>query len=42
LISAVWDDWEHLAEHASEMDRSDIYTLRRIVPADRGVDWSKT
>jgi hypothetical protein len=24
--------------HLSELD-SDVYTLRRVVPADRGMDW---
>jgi NAD(P)-dependent dehydrogenase (short-subunit alcohol dehydrogenase family) len=38
LISAVWDPWAELAEHRGDLD-SDIYTLRRIVPADRGMDW---
>ena len=38
LISAVWDPWEHLPEHRADLD-SDIYTLRRIVPRDRGKDW---
>lgn len=36
LISAVWDDWKNLHKHLKELD-SDIYTLRRIVPEDRGV-----
>lgn len=39
LISAVWDPWETLADHADELKNSDIYTLRRIVPKDRGLDW---
>jgi 3-oxoacyl-[acyl-carrier protein] reductase len=39
LISAVWDPWEHLQEHRADLDGSDIYTLRRIVPKDRGKDW---
>jgi NAD(P)-dependent dehydrogenase (short-subunit alcohol dehydrogenase family) len=38
LISAVWDPWSELPEHRGDLD-SDIYTLRRIVPADRGMDW---
>lgn len=38
LISAVWDPWRHLADYQQDLD-SDIYTLRRIVPADRGFDW---
>jgi NAD(P)-dependent dehydrogenase (short-subunit alcohol dehydrogenase family) len=40
LLSAVWDPWERLAEHRTEL-ASDIYTLRRIVPADRGLDWGE-
>jgi 3-oxoacyl-[acyl-carrier protein] reductase len=38
LLSAVWDPWERLDEHRDELD-SDLYTLRRIVPADRGLGW---
>lgn len=40
LISAVWDPWPSLHEHAAELAASDIYTLRRIVPEERGKDWS--
>ena len=40
LISAVWDRWEKLPQNRDFLDRSDIYTLRRIVPRDRGQDWS--
>jgi len=39
LISAVWDPWRNLANYASELAGSDIYTLRRIVPDDRGRQW---
>lgn len=39
LISAVWDPWANLAEHEPELAASDIYTLRRITPKDRGKDW---
>jgi NAD(P)-dependent dehydrogenase (short-subunit alcohol dehydrogenase family) len=39
LISAVWDPWERFPEHLEELRNSDIYTLRRIVPGDRGMDW---
>ncbi len=39
LISAVWDPWPVLAEHAEEIARSDVYTLRRVVPRDRGFHW---
>jgi 3-oxoacyl-[acyl-carrier protein] reductase len=40
LISAVWDPWERLHELAGGLDGSDIYTLRRILPEDRGKAWS--
>jgi NAD(P)-dependent dehydrogenase (short-subunit alcohol dehydrogenase family) len=36
LISALWDQWAKLGEFRSELEKSDIYTLRRIVPEDRG------
>jgi len=39
LLSAVWDPWEDLASHAHDIARSDVYTLRRIVPKDRGYPW---
>jgi len=39
LISAVWDPWPRLAERREELGGSDIYTLRRIVPEDRGKAW---
>ncbi len=38
LLSAVWDPWPELSEHRADLD-SDVYTLRRIVPGDRGLDW---
>jgi NAD(P)-dependent dehydrogenase (short-subunit alcohol dehydrogenase family) len=36
LISALWDPWAKLAQFRSELAGSDIYTLRRIIPEDRG------
>jgi NAD(P)-dependent dehydrogenase (short-subunit alcohol dehydrogenase family) len=36
LISAVWDGWRELDQHSEELRHSDVYTLRRILPADRG------
>lgn len=39
LISAVWDDWKELDKHACDLNGSDLYTLRRIIPRDRGLDW---
>jgi NAD(P)-dependent dehydrogenase (short-subunit alcohol dehydrogenase family) len=38
LLSAIWDPWSELPERHADLD-SDVYTLRRIVPADRGMDW---
>jgi 3-oxoacyl-[acyl-carrier protein] reductase len=39
LISATWDRWKTLSGHREEIMTSDIYTLRRIVPSDRGKRW---
>jgi NAD(P)-dependent dehydrogenase (short-subunit alcohol dehydrogenase family) len=39
LISAVWDPWPALHEHSRDLMDTDIYTLRRIVPKDRGMKW---
>ncbi len=41
LLSAVWDPWETLADHADDLHRTDVYTLRRIVPKDRGFAWGE-
>ncbi len=38
LLSAVWDPWSELPGRRSDLD-SDLFTLRRIVPSDRGLDW---
>ena len=40
LISAVWDPWGSLAQHKGPLAESDVYTLRRIVPEDRGFSWT--
>jgi NAD(P)-dependent dehydrogenase (short-subunit alcohol dehydrogenase family) len=40
LISAVWDPWQNLAQRGEELRASDIYTLRRITPEDRGKQWN--
>ena len=40
LLSAVWDPWQKLPSMIAQLQTSDIYTLRRIVPEDRGHDWS--
>jgi NAD(P)-dependent dehydrogenase (short-subunit alcohol dehydrogenase family) len=41
LISALWDPWSQLADHVTDLARTDVYTLRRIVPADRGMNWGE-
>jgi NAD(P)-dependent dehydrogenase (short-subunit alcohol dehydrogenase family) len=41
LLSAPWDPWESLQDHRTDLDASDIYTLRRIVPKDRGKTWGE-
>jgi NAD(P)-dependent dehydrogenase (short-subunit alcohol dehydrogenase family) len=40
LLSAVWDPWSELPQHLDDL-ASDVYTLRRIVPGDRGLDWGE-
>jgi NAD(P)-dependent dehydrogenase (short-subunit alcohol dehydrogenase family) len=42
LISAPWDNWRALPAHREELNRTDVYTLRRIVPGDRGLGWAGT
>ncbi len=41
LISAVWDSWMDLHTRLNQIQDSDIYTLRRILPADRGFAWDE-
>lgn len=41
LISAVWDPWTKFPEFLEHLQNSDIYTLRRIVPKDRGQIWDE-
>jgi NAD(P)-dependent dehydrogenase (short-subunit alcohol dehydrogenase family) len=41
LLSAVWDRWQDLPARRDDLQKTDVYTLRRIVPADRGLDWDK-
>lgn len=40
LLAAPWDPWPTLDRHAAELAGSDIYTLRRIVPEERGKTWA--
>lgn len=39
LISVPWDPWENSAKFRDELAESDVFTLRRIVPKDRGKHW---
>ncbi len=39
LLAALWDPWPSLDQRAADLASSDIYTLRRIVPEDRGRHW---
>jgi NAD(P)-dependent dehydrogenase (short-subunit alcohol dehydrogenase family) len=42
LLSAVWDPWQQLPHKMQQLKNSDIYTLRRITPEDRGEHWGET
>jgi NAD(P)-dependent dehydrogenase (short-subunit alcohol dehydrogenase family) len=39
LLSAVWDDWAGLANRRDQLAKTDLFTLRRIVPEDRRDQW---
>ena len=39
LISAMWDPWQSLVDRMEDLRQTDVYTLRRIVPEDRGRKW---
>jgi 3-oxoacyl-[acyl-carrier protein] reductase len=39
LLSAVWDDWAGLPRRRADLAGTDVFTLRRIVPKDRGYQW---
>lgn len=39
FIHAVWDNWAEFEGHVDDLAKTDVYTLRRIVPADRGLSW---
>lgn len=41
LIAAQWDPWPFSGAIKDRIEASDIYTLRRIVPGDRGEPWGK-
>lgn len=39
FVSAVHDGWLEWPEHLAELQESEIFTLRRILPRDRGMNW---
>ena len=39
LISLLWDNWRGIPQHLLDIMSSDVYTMRRIVPKDRGYNW---
>ena len=39
LISAIWDPWQDFKLYKEDLMKSDIYTLKRIIPEDRGMNW---
>ncbi len=39
LLAAPWDAWWEWPARLAELRGSDLFTLRRIVPRDRGADW---
>lgn len=39
LISAIWDPWERFDALRDDLANSDVLTLRRIVPEERGLAW---
>jgi NAD(P)-dependent dehydrogenase (short-subunit alcohol dehydrogenase family) len=39
LIAAQWDPWEKFENYKNELNTTDIYSLRRIAPEDRGLKW---
>lgn len=38
LISAIWDPWTNFKKNKKILSKSDLYTLRRILPEDRGIN----
>ncbi len=39
LISLPWDGWREIPQHLDDVMSSDVYTMRRIIPKERGFDW---
>jgi 3-oxoacyl-[acyl-carrier protein] reductase len=39
FVAAPYDGWDRWPERLDQIAGSDLFTLRRIVPKDRGMDW---
>jgi NAD(P)-dependent dehydrogenase (short-subunit alcohol dehydrogenase family) len=39
FIAAQWDGYEGWPDHLEELRGSDLFTLRRVMPKDRGLPW---
>jgi 3-oxoacyl-[acyl-carrier protein] reductase len=39
LISAKWDNWRDFPAHHDALNKSDVYTLRRIAGRERDMSW---
>ena len=39
ILSAVWDPWREFPDRLDDLKETDIFTLRRIIPSERGKDW---
>ena len=41
ILHAKWDDWKNLSKYEKVLSGTDIYTLKRVSPSDRGFKWKK-
>jgi hypothetical protein len=39
IISSEWDNWKEWPKHLSELQSTDLYTLRRVTARDRNLNW---
>ncbi len=39
IFSAQWDPYVDLKNHLADVTATDVYTMRRVRPKDRGFDW---
>lgn len=39
FLAAPYDDWERWPEHVTELKDTELFTLRRVTPRDRGKSW---